>query len=508
MRVAVLGGGAAGLTAAVALKRAGVDVMLLEAEPAVGGKLRTVERDGFRCEDGPNSLTAQSTTAYRIAREHGIEITPARPPRTRYVVRKGKLRAAAPLCLAGLLWVGGWARLALEPVLVLGPGLGRRARQEESLHAFLTRHLGKEAGGLVSTLLANGVYAGDPRLLSARDAFPRLSSLVGHSSSLIVGGIWKSLAGRGDQGSEQGDTDPNRPKSLWIPAKGMSELARGLSNELGGGVRVGARVEGLRVTGSSARSGGSGGYDIQLSDGRVQADAVICAVPPQEAARLLTPLTQAAEGLRAIRSSPLAVVHLGYRSMDFKKEPRGFGVLDGDGSLRLLGALFPSSLFVGRAPEGHVLFTCLLGGLLHPELLGLDDASLAALCRADLEKLFGVTHPPVFERVARWGEAVPQPELGHRERVARVREALAALPSVELAGAAYDGVAVEQVMEGGERAAERLLARLATGRLSMQPGSLVRNPRASRPRAGWRCRCRSRLRRWRWSGRAAHRRPR
>jgi len=458
MKVAVLGGGAAGLAAGVVLKRAGVEVALFEAEQAIGGKLRTVDWDGFRCEDGPNSLTAQSRAAFRIAREHGIEIAPAGYPKTRYVFRRGKLRAMAPPRLAGLLSASGWARLALEPLAVLTPSSRRKAKQDESLNELMTRHLGVEAGGLASTLLANGVYAGDPRLLSARDAFPRLSSLTKHSSSFFMGALRRSLANRGAK------ADRDQPSSLWIPAKGMSELVRALAEEIGAGVRLGTRVQRLEISHPSGEPGGRVGYDVGLGDGQARVDGLICAMPPGEAARLLTPLAPTAAALRQIRSSPLAVVHLGFRIADFASKPEGFGVLDGDGSLGLLGVLFPSSLFAGRAPEGHVLFTCLLGGILHPEIVELDDAALGLLCRADLQRLFGLTSPPVFERVARWSEAVPQPELGHRERVRQVREALAGLPPMEIAGAAYDGVSVEQVLEGGEKAAERLL-----GRLSMAP---------------------------------------
>jgi len=449
MKVAVIGGGAAGLAAGVALKRAGVEVVLFEAEKSVGGKLRTVERDGFQCEDGPSSLTPQSVTAFRIARQHALEVASAAPPRTRYVVRAGRMRAMAPPRLAGVLSPGAWARLALEPLAVLRPGQRLKAQQDESLRELMVRHLGAQAGGLAANLLANGVYAGDPRRLSARDAFPRLSSLVEHSSSFFVGAVKRSLANRGQKA--RGD----QPQSLWIPAKGMGALARALASELGSGVRLWTRVERLALATS-----GPGAFTLALADGQLQVDGVISALPPGEAARLLAPLAAGAEELKQIRSSPLVVVHLGYRIDDFARKPQGFGVLDGDGSLRLLGVLFPSSLFGGRAPEGHLLFTCLLGGLLHPEMLELDDAALAALCRTDLQKLFGVTRPAVFERVARWREAVPQPELGHRERLARVRGALAGLPPLELAGAAYDGVAVEQVLQGGEKAAERLLARL------------------------------------------------
>jgi oxygen-dependent protoporphyrinogen oxidase len=177
----------------------------------------------------------------------------------------------------------------------------------------------------------------------------------------------------------------------------------------------------------------------------------------------LSPLAPGVGELERIRSAPIAVVHLGFRASDFPRPPRGFGALDGDGSLGLLGVLFVSSLFAGKAPEGRVLLTCLMGGVLRPEALRSDDATLALQCRDDLRRLMGVTAEPEFQRVARWEEAVPQPEVGHRALLGRVALALAGLPPLELAGAAYDGVSVEQVLESGERAAARLLGRLRIG---------------------------------------------
>src|SRR3954464_13072525 len=52
MRVAILGGGACGTTAAWHLARAGAEVTVLEREPRVGGLCGTHERDGFRFDFG------------------------------------------------------------------------------------------------------------------------------------------------------------------------------------------------------------------------------------------------------------------------------------------------------------------------------------------------------------------------------------------------------------------------------------------------------------------------
>lgn len=55
-RAAIIGGGLGGLSAAIHLRRAGVDVSLFEARERVGGRANLIERDGFRFDTGPSLL--------------------------------------------------------------------------------------------------------------------------------------------------------------------------------------------------------------------------------------------------------------------------------------------------------------------------------------------------------------------------------------------------------------------------------------------------------------------
>lgn len=447
VKIAVVGAGAAGLAAAGALHRGGAEVLIFEAEARVGGKIRTALADGFLCEDGPNSLTADSATAWRLVRESKLAVLSARPPHTRFVVRRGEM---LPAPSSKLLSPAGWARLLAEPLVALLP----HSRGDESLREFFDRHLGEEAGTLASTLLANGVYGGDPQLLSARAAFSRLVALEDEGRSLFVGGLWRGLRARRSVVTQARNGES---RSVWVPAAGLSALSEALAERVRSSVRLSTPVEAVhrRTAGYTLALGGA-------SRTTVEVDGLLCALPPAPAAALLHPLWEGLSTLAEVRSAPMAVVHLGFHLEDFARAPRGFGVLDGDGSLQLLGALFPSSLFEGRAPKDHALITCMVGGMRHPDLAGFDDAALSSLCREDLRRLLGVVRPPVFQRVARWPAAVPQPELGHAARIATARMGLRSLPPIELAGAGYDdGAAVDQVLQSGEAAAGRLLARLA-----------------------------------------------
>ncbi|HEY8493289.1 MAG TPA: FAD-dependent oxidoreductase, partial [Myxococcota bacterium] len=124
----------------------------------------------------------------------------------------------------------------------------------------------------------------------------------------------------------------------------------------------------------------------------------------------------------------------------------------------LLGCLFPSVLFPGRAPEGHALLTLLAGGARRPDALELPDDRLVAGLVAELDRALGLRGEPTLLRVTRWARAVPQPGREHPRQVARVRARLARTPRLELAGAAWDGVAFGDALASGAAAAARLLA--------------------------------------------------
>ena len=152
--------------------------------------------------------------------------------------------------------------------------------------------------------------------------------------------------------------------------------------------------------------------------------------------------------------APVAVVHLGLRRRA-PEVPDGFGFLAPRGEgVRSLGVLFPSRLFDGRTPEGGDLFTGFVGGTLDPAALDLDDAALLEIVRSDLSRLVRREVSPDFVRVARFPEAIPQCTLGHLDRLAGIRERLACLRGLVLAGNYLRGVGMKDAVGSGLDAAE------------------------------------------------------
>jgi protoporphyrinogen/coproporphyrinogen III oxidase len=407
MRVAVIGGGMAGLSAAWELLRAGQDPIVFEAAPRAGGKVSSVREGGWLTEDGPHFVAQPLDGLLEDAGLRGQLLEPL-PPKTRWVwLREQKLRAPS-LKLLGQI---GVPRALLEPLF------SKPLQADEPLRDFLIDRLGAKAGALASTLLSSGVYAGDPSRLSALTAFPTLSR-----GSLLL---------------RRGKRPP-----IWSLRDGLGSLPLALAARLGERVRAGTPVKKLEPS--------STGW---LVDG-ASFDAVVLAVPATAAAKLLPRL---ADKLVAFHAAPVTLVHLGYPSGEL---PRGFGLLDASDSLRFLGALFPSSMLPGRAPEGSALLTAICGGARHPEIANLPDAALTEAVREDVKRALGVRSDPGYLRVVRYAEGIPQVEVGHAERLKELRNLASELPRLALAGAAYDGVSVPDVVRSGLAAASALICDL------------------------------------------------
>ena len=414
MRVAVIGAGMAGLSAAQSLLRGGAEVVVFEASNRPGGMVGSKSEQGFLTEDGPNFIARPLDALLNSAGLRG-EVVNTQGPATRWVHRGGRALEAPGL---SLLLGAGLPRALLEPFFA------RPLREDLSLRAFLVQRFGEKAGALAANLMSAGVYAGDPDRLSARDAFPRLGAL-GEKGSIVAQLLRRKKAPR---------------NALWNLQRGLGSFPLSLAEKLGARLRLGAKVARLAP-----------GFEVE--DERFE--AVVLAVPAQAARDLCQPFApRLAEALAGFETAPVAVLHLGFPQPEV---PRGFGMLDADGTLHATGALFPSSMLPGRAPGGQALVTAICGGARHPHYAQLPEADLVAAVCADLQRTLGIRSVPSYVRVVRWPAAIPQYAPGHRDRVAAARALLKDFPLLELAGAAYDGVGVPDVVNSGAAAAARLL---------------------------------------------------
>ncbi|HKI03887.1 MAG TPA: protoporphyrinogen oxidase [Thermoanaerobaculia bacterium] len=439
----VVGGGISGLTTAFHLARAGRRVAVIEASERVGGAIQTWSDgpDGtWRFELGPNTVLENDESVGRLIRDSGLDgekITAAPSAKQRYLYKGGRL-VPLPAGPGGFLTTplfppGAKLRLLREPWIGKAPG-----DAEESIAQFVRRRLGQAFLDYAVGPFVSGVYAGDPERLSVRWAVPKIHGLEQRHGSLIRGALARRKG-------------PAPGGAMFSFRGGLEELPRRLAREIGD-VRTG-------VTCRAVTRLADGGFRIETSAEPVEAERVVLAVPADAAARLLDEASSGASLLLGeIPYAAVAILALGWRREAVAHPLAGFGFLaPRKEGLRTLGCLFPSEIFPGRAPAGHVALAAFAGGRTDPEIVGWDDERTVAAIVGELRGPLGLQGEPAFRLVRRWPRAIPQYELGHGRFVERAREIERALPGLRLGGNYLGGISVPDCIRNATVLAEELL---------------------------------------------------
>lgn len=452
-RVAVVGGGITGLTAAYALVRAGVTVRLFEADPRLGGAIASERSpDGWLIEAGPNSLQENSPVLTRLIAELDLtsERVVAQPAaKNRYILRDGRpvVAPTSPPALFTSKLFGLGTKLRILGELFHR----RRARAADlPLSDFVRAHFGAELVDYGLDPFVSGVYAGDPAQLSARHAFPSLWRMEREHGSIIRGQLADAQARRAAGGTPG-------PPALISFREGLGRLPAALAAALPPGtIETSAPVTALRP--------GSPWTVTWTRDNAPHPetfDRVILALPAAALAALRFGANAASPfaSLTTIASPAVTSLFLGYKRAQVTHPLDGFGLLVPSREQRdVLGVLFSSTLFAERAPPNHVALTVMLGGTRRPDL-GLADlpAQLSA-ARRELAAILGVAGDPVFVRRTVWPRAIPQYDLGYEIHLATLAAAETAHPGLLIGGNVRDGIAVPACLASGESLAARALA--------------------------------------------------
>jgi oxygen-dependent protoporphyrinogen oxidase len=458
-RVVIVGAGISGLSLAYRLQtqRPDADVTVLEAADRVGGTVRTDRRDGFAVECGPNGFLDSKPTTVQLCGDLGLRdrlLAASESSRKhRHLFLNGKLQALpgglGAFLRSRLLSFGGKLTLLAEPFR-----RGRRDSGDESVSAFARRRAGREAAAVFADALCTGIHGGDPELLSARAAFPRLTAFEAEHGSVVRGMIRsrKQIRSRGPARTLDGPARPAGPTRMWSFREGLHVLIDTLRDRLRRPPVVGVRVKRIEQSPTGWLVHGDG-HDLW------QPHAVVLACPADEQARLLADVDpELADLVGGIAYNRIAVVALGFRAADVP-ECDGFGFIAPQSQRRdILGVQWCSSIFPGRAPDGMVLWRVLCGGWHRADVVDWDDGRLVAAVRAELRLAQGVTAEPVFVHIVRWKRAIPQYFVGHPERVAKIEERAARNPGLFLAGNAYHGVALNDCTEWAGIVAGRVAA--------------------------------------------------
>ena len=417
---------------------------VLEAGSRPGGVIETAEKDGFRFERGPQSfLSTEPLLGMIDALGLRDQLLRANPRAPRYILLGGRLVPAplappsllgTPLFSAGTKW-----RLLTEIARHSKPPAG-----DESIAAFVRRKFGDELLDRLVAPFVSGVYAGDPERLSLRAAFPKIHEFESQYGSVLRGAM-KSRPAKG------------MPRAgLCSFRDGMETLPRALGSRLGASLLLETSVTAVR----HGKSNGKPSFEVEVQRNNraetLAASAVVVATPTQVASQILSSVSPAiAPFLSGIEYAPIAVLSAGYRREQLQQSANGFGFLvpRAEG-LRVLGTVFNSSLFAGRAPDGMVCFTSFAGGATDPDFCNLSDEQITKTICGEVARVLGITGEPVLTNLYRHARAIPQYNLGHSEIVKSLEICAAAAPGLFLAGNYLSGPSIGSCIEQAFHTAE------------------------------------------------------
>ena len=487
-RMIVVGGGIAGLAAAYYAQKNIPDahITLIESASHWGGKISTDRvpfDDGhFIIEGGPDTFLASKPWGVALCKELGLDerLHGTNPnKKNTYVLNKGRLLPlpdglammipsdASSILRSRLISWFGKTRMGMDFLLP-----AKNVNDDESLGAFVSRRLGREAYENLIEPLMSGIYAGDGDQLSLASTFPYLRDLEIKHGSLARGALEmrKKSNGKSVQGSRS---------AFLTPTTGLAEIVEALVESLKS--KVALRLN-TRVT-SVTRHLTSEAWHVTLdSNETLTADRVILATPAYISGQLLALFDpELASTLQSIPYASTATVSLAYRLNDIPRELDGYGyVIPRREGRKALACTWTSTKFPHRAPEGYALIRVFVGRAGQPltpiplpegEGQGVRE-QLLEVAKEELKLTLGVTAEPLISRVFLWNKAMPQYNLGHPEILKRIDAALENHPGLALAGNGYRGIGIPDCIHSGELAVERVLKFSSSNVETLQPANL------------------------------------
>ena len=466
--VVIVGGGIAGLAAAFFLRDEPVRVTVLEGASGIGGKLSASEVAGVPMDAGAEALLARRPEGIDLitATSLGDSLVPAGVTSSSMYTR-GTLRPLPKrqfmgvpadideLAATGVVSPEGIERAKAETT----PEPTAGDSQDVSVTEYIGRRIGAEVVDRLVDPLLGGVYAGRSEDLSFRATLaPLAASAAKHDTLTHAAAALIPPPPPAGQPLK----DHQKPKPVFVSlTTGLGALPEVLAKESGAVIRTNAMVRDLERTSSGWRlTVGSA-----ASPEQVEADAVILAVPAVPASRLLSRTDQAASAaLGAIPYASMAIITLAFRAGDFPHDQlgrSGYLVPAVDGRA-VKAATFSTVKWphLARQGDGVHIVRCSIGRAGEVALLQRDDQDLVTLAAEELGAAIGIGAAPVDSRVTRWGGGLPQYNVGHLDRVARIRAAVAAQPGLAVAGAAYDGVGIPACVATARAAADQVLRHL------------------------------------------------
>lgn len=427
----IIGAGLTGLSTGYYATKRGLRVCIIEQSHHIGGVIRTIRENGFVYEQGPNSgVVANPETAELFAELQDTcpHITAGNASKRRLVLKNGQWHALphslGTAVRTPLFTLGDKLRILGEPFRAPGTD------ENETLAQMVVRRMGRSFLDYAVDPFILGIYAGDPSMLVPKYALPKLYDLEQRYGSFVRGSIAKKK-----QATER---DRQATRQIFSFPQGMNQLTDTLADRIGRQhIFTGAHDIRIETLGERGYAVSSAALGI-----RAAAPKLVTAAPSHHLPALLPFVPpQLMAGIDNLQYAQVVQLSIGFSAWDGIPLDAFGGLVPHCEGRNVLGALFMSTLFDGRAPQGGALLSVFMGGMRRPDIFGWDDARIAAEAQRELMPLFGLKqwNPDLF-KIFRYQHAIPQYTASTKQRQAAIAEAQRQFPGLFIAGNAISGI--------------------------------------------------------------------
>jgi oxygen-dependent protoporphyrinogen oxidase len=448
-KVAILGSGVSSLAAAVVLKEAGVDFVIIEKENDLGGKIKTEYFNNFIIEAGPDSYLPEKFWSVQLIKKVGLEdemLCSNDEHKGTFIYSEGKLH---PLPEGVMLMVPTMIMLLLKSSLISWTGKIRMGLElfippkkddsDESLAQFVTRRLGRECLEKIAEPLVAGIHTSNPDNMSVKATFPRFIEMEKKYGSLIKGMVQAM--------KNKPAPNPNAKKMTYFMSlkNGMAQLVEACKKFIGEEkILTGKEIVSIKKINSK--------YIITTKEGFEDSfDYIIAGTPSFITASLIKDTdNKLSELLKKIEWSSSATISLAFKKNDIDVELKGFGFIVPKIENRRINACTWSSIkWSNRSPEDHILVRSFVGGGHHEELVDESDERLIEIVRSELKDIAGIKTEPQFAKVYRWYKGMPKYTVGHLDRISEIDNLLKNHKGLYLIGCSYKGIGIGDCVKSG-----------------------------------------------------------
>lgn len=454
VRIGIIGAGISGLSTAFYLTKSlgeqnqNFVLDIFEKEGRPGGTILSLKKDGFLVEAGPNGFLDSKPSTLQLCSDLNIssKLLPASSSsKRRYIFLKNKLilvpEKLGKFLKSNILSFKGKLRLLMEGMVRKG-----RADKDETIAEFGRRRIGQEAAENLLDPMVTGIFAGDPETMSLKACFPPIWEMEQRYGSLT-----KALVKIMRQRETSGPAGPGGTLTSFL--EGTEYLIKRLAEKKSINLKLKTKVKKIDY---------SQGKWFVDDKNYLPYDILVCTSPSYILGELLKNLSfSASQKAVSIPYSPMAVLGLGYKKEAVQDKIDGFGFLIPHKERRkILGCLFSSQIFPGRAPEGYELLQVMAGGARFPEIVSSSNGEILDFSLKELKSILGIEASPDFIKIFRHDKAIPQYRVGHSALLEQIKRELKPFKGFFFSGNAYHGVGINDCTNNSFKTAQSIISYL------------------------------------------------